>query len=416
MRLPRVRFTVRTLLLTVALVAMNCGAARQLLRMTVDAETFREYILAGLLPLANVAVISGARSMARWFRSCTRGPATDSPASPSGITFFSSHLLSLGVLLTLLMPDRVEDRLMPILETLENREVAIFRAVDEPVGVLLGWSNLVVLISGPLLVLTGIGHVLAARCAATRSRPRFLTLACLVSVGFALVALAICVQPRPFGEERTISLDFQVIDSVSGEPIHSAFLRLTDLFSKDVGSLARSAFTDAEGRGRVTSGFIVRGERNVFQSLGGFSPWGRWLEVSAADHATRHIPLVDVLGPFVLPAGTGFHKVALVRGEMPEGSFRDLAGTYYYREPGVHGGPTIKIERDGRFACYYSGRAPFQEYGYLKRDGVEIEPVPIPHPRPGCHPVRERQAPHDGMGKPSFSLHLDRILSEPILP
>ena len=69
---------------------------------------------------------------------------------------------------------------------------------------------------------------------------------CLVSLGFAGVALAIAVTPQPFVDEQEVELDFQVVDKDSGQPIGAAFLRMTDPFNSN--AIPPRALTGADGR------------------------------------------------------------------------------------------------------------------------------------------------------------------------
>ena len=103
---------------------------------------------------------------------------------------------------------------------------------------------------------------------------------------------------------------------------------MTDPFSRDDKSITPRAFTDADGRARLTEHFAVSGQSNAFQRFGSFSPWGRWLEVSAADHRTRRISLTEVLGAFDDPTRTEACKVLLSRGQTHDNSFDDVAGVY----------------------------------------------------------------------------------------
>jgi hypothetical protein len=209
---------------------------------------------------------------------------------------------------------------------------------------------------------------------------------CLVSLGFASAALAIGLTPQPLEDEQEIDLDFQVVDRATGRPIAGAFLCMTDPFFPDPTSTPPRALTDTDGRARLPGRFIVRGERNAFVTQGVFSPWGRWLEISAANHRTRRFPLTEVLGPFADPAGPGLGKVALDTDETPENSFRELAGIF--TDGGGFGGRWFKIEPDGRFAyCSWGCTYEYREYGYLKRHSREIELVPIPHPGEETYPT-----------------------------
>ena len=136
----------------------------------------------------------------------------------------------------------------------------------------------------------------------------------------------------------------------------------------------------------MTSEFDARGQRNAFQTMGVFSPWGRWLEVSASGYQTVCAPLPEVLGPHVDLGHPGLGKVALVRGKTPEYPFREIAGIYSV-QLGM-GGSAFVIEPDGRFAWSASGCTSHdQAYGRLKIHHGEIELVPIRHPGEETHPL-----------------------------
>ena len=102
------------------------------------------------------------------------------------------------------------------------------------------------MLSGPALILACIGGVFAQRAAATLTGQRFRILTAMVSFGFACVALAIWVTPRPFAEDQDVDLDFRIVDNNSGEPIAAAYVRLTDPF--DHLSKPPNALTRADGR------------------------------------------------------------------------------------------------------------------------------------------------------------------------
>ena len=161
---------------------------------------------------------------------------------------------------------------------------------------------------------------------------------------------------------------------------------MTDVFPREDGSITPRAFTDADGHARLRGRFIVRGEGNAFMTMGDFSPWGRWLEVSAVGHRTRRIALPAVFGDIADPAHHGLGKVALERGGTPENSFQDLAGIY--SAGGGFGGRRLEVEPDGRFAwCEYGCTYVIYEYGYLHRRGTEIELDPVARPGREIHPL-----------------------------
>jgi hypothetical protein len=341
--------------------------------------------------LVNAALIGTWLVAARRLRSLHHGRTASPPLSWSRTTYFSLNFLVLGGLVSLFMPDMVRI-IQDVLEAATQCAAEGWGAVFGEPGGTVPWLIvesfiLGVFISGPPLLLSWIGQALARRCAATLPWHRSRAMACLVSLGFASTDLAIALTPQPFEDELAIDLKFQVVDNVSGRAIPAAFVCLTDPFSYDPTSSPPRALTDDEGRARLTARFAASGHRNAFRIMGIFSPWGRWLEVSAANHRARRIPLTEVLGPFADPAAPGLGKVALDRGETPENLFRDLTGTF--SRGGGFGGCWFKIEPDGRFAWCAWGCTPpdFREYGYLKRHDGEIELVPIPHPGEEINPA-----------------------------
>ena len=398
MRLPRVQFKVGTLLFAVAVIAANCWAFLLFDKVHVSSMTaggsYRVLPLGvGVLPLINVGFIGTWFAVVRWIRSMHYG-RTESPRSSfsSGITYFSLHFLVLGALASYFLPDLID--LTPgsyssqegIFETVTEYAADGWNPIFGAPGGTAGWIlfeglMLGFFISGPPLLFSWIVHKLATRCVATLPRWRFRVLAALVAVGFLSADLAICLTPRRFEDETELALDFQVIDEASNQPIATAFVCIIDPFERDETSIPPRDFTDAAGRARLTGRFLVKGDRNAFQTLGAFSPWGRWLEVSSADHQTRRIPLTEILGDSVDSNQMAIHQVALPRGQTPEGTFHELAG-YYLAGGNGFGGRWFKIEPDGRFAwCVWGCMPPdSQEYGRVKRHGDEIELVLIPHP------------------------------------
>jgi hypothetical protein len=229
------------------------------------------------------------------------------------------------------------------------------------------------------LLLSWIGQIVASRYSAKVSRRRFRILTGLVSLGFAGTALAVCVAPQQFWEETNIALGVQILDETSGRPLAQAFVRMTDPFDDEVAPLP-SAFTDRNGRVRLTSRFVSYGERNAFWTMGEFSPWGRWLEVRSPGYGVRRLSLTEVFGPFADLTRPGLGKISLARGEATE-PFRDLAGRYIGESNGT-GGRWMKIESDGRFALCNSMcvSSESQEYGYLERTngGIKLALFPCP--------------------------------------
>jgi hypothetical protein len=381
------------LLFIVAVVAANCWAIRDFAQWDMSTAIggpngYWYRILHpgfGVIPLIDVALIGASLGAARWLRSILGRPAANPRPSPPGLTYFSLNFLVLGGLACYrFMPEGILGA-RAVLEFLTDHAARGWSAVFGEPGSTIPWvvvqaAMLGLLVSGPPLLLAWIGHRLARRCAAALPRWRFRAMVGLVSLDFAVAALAICLVPWPFEDEREIGLDFQVIDEPSGRPIPGAFVALTDPFSFDENAAPPRAFADAAGRARLTTLFAVRGERSTFRIMGTFSPWGRWLEVSAEGHRTRRIALTEVLGAEADPTSPPSGTVALARGETPEGSFRDLAGAFMVGGNGF-GGSAFTIEPDGRFAWNDWGCThDTKEYGFLRRRGVEIEPVPVPHP------------------------------------
>ncbi len=398
MRPPRVRFTMGTLLFSVAVAAANLWAFRRLTETEVSVGGSISYRVlpagVGVIPLVDAALIGIWLCVSRWLRSVRQGHVAN-PRSSSSLSaaYFRLQLLMLGGLAYLFMPDAVgtiRELLECATEITAEGWAVCFGDPGETVPWLIAESSLLgVLVSGPPLVLSWIGQRLAKRCAAALPRPRFLALTGLVSLGFASAGLAIAVAPQPFEDEQEIAIDFQVVDRVSNRPIAAAFLCMTDPFSYDPDSSSRRAFTEADGRVQLTGRFVASGERNAFQMMGTFSPWGRWLEVSAAGHRTVRIPLTEVLGPVADPARPCVGRVVLDRGPTPENAFGDLAGTYC--QGGGFGGSWFKIEPDGRFAwAAYDCTSTCQEYGTIRRRGELIELTPIPHPGEEIHPLMTR--------------------------
>jgi hypothetical protein len=390
MHMPRIQFKLGTLLFAVAVLAVNWWAFRCFYESRVMWSTPHIHRIlppgVGILPLVNVVLIGTLVFAVRLVRSLATGGAARPGRFPSGVAYFSLHFLILGCVVTLYQPIESRDYELISFERITEYAAegwdAVFGEPRETVPwIILQSSILCFLISGPPLALSWIGHILAKRAAATLPRRRFQAMTCLVSLGFAGAGLAICVTPQPFEEEREIELDFLIVDEDSGRPVASAFVSMSDPFSRDPEPKPSSAFTDGDGHARLTGRFVASGERNAFQIMGVFSPWGRWLEVSAADRRTRRIPLTDVLGQFADPAHPSPVKVTLARGEATDDAFHDIAGVYATHSSGFHGSGFV-IEKDGRFAWSEWGCVPpdSHECGYLKRHGHELELVLIPHP------------------------------------
>lgn len=397
MRRNCVRFTVGKLLFAVGVVAVNLGALRLLGKMVEDVHGTNPLsilprgFIVGFLPLLNVSLIGTMLVAAKQLRRFRRRHVAAPRPSTAGGTFFSLQLLVLAGFASVFMPDAIGNYL-EWLDPVRDYAEAGWSACFEMYGDAFPWVVLESLIlgvflSGPLLFLAWLGRWLARRSAGTLPRGRFLALTGLVSLGFAGVDLAIGVTPQMFAEEMEVPLDFRVIDEESGQPLAAAFLCLTDPFLTDPTASPPRALTDRDGRARLSDRFEADGAWNMFWTLGVYSPWGRWLEVSAANHQTVRIPLSEVLGPIADLDQPARGTVSLSRGKTPEDSYRDLAGTYTTASTGFSGN-RFEIKPDGRFtwsawSCMYD----MQEYGYLKRRGDEIELVPTPHPGTEVHPL-----------------------------
>jgi hypothetical protein len=392
MEVPHVQISLRNVLFFVAIVALNCAAYRTLYRMVENVSNAGPLwhvtgnVVIGALPLFNVGFIGTVVYVARGIRSRRRGSGGNPRFGPTGITFFSLHFLALGFVITALMPDLIE----VCVETLAPANEFDWKAVVDRYptafsGFFIKCASLAALISGLPFVLSWIGHRLARRCAATVSPFRFGLMTCLVSLGFASVAVAIWLRPRPFAEERDVDLLFQVVDKDSGRPIGAAVLRMTDPF--DQTSTPMKTIADADGRAQLAGRFQAVGERIAWRTFGSFSSWGRWLEISAPEYQTVQIPLTEVLGPDVSLENPGARKVRLIRGKTPGNLFRDLAGHY---STSIHVvGIDFQIEQDGRFIFTVSGCMPpaDREFGYLKRNNREIELVPALRAGQALHPL-----------------------------
>jgi hypothetical protein len=310
------------------------------------------------------------------------------------VTYFSLQFLLLGVLVYLFVPDSIS-HYMALLGGAQERALKGWDEVIAPVAPHVDrefFEHAVVglLISGPPLLFAGMGHALAQRCARALSRRRFRALACGVSLGFASLALTLCLTPWPFCEEVPVDLEFHVVDAVSHRPIAGAFVRLTDAFSDLPDQVAPRALTDRDGRARLSGRFEARGRRSAFRTTATVSPWGRWLEVSAVRHCTRVVPLTALLSSSADAVQPGVSTIALAQGVTPERAFRRIAGLY--RASGPYSGHAFEIEPDGRFA-YEAWGCTFrsEDYGYVRFHDGEIEFVAIPqHAREINRPVSAR--------------------------
>ncbi len=404
MRLPCIRFTMGALLVLVAVAGLNCWAVPHF-NMTpvhiMGPAWHRVMPLGiGVLPLVNVVVIGALVLAIRRGRSVRRGVATaEGPSLLAGATFFGLNIVLLGSLVVSLPELNHPGFSWPIVDAVRDRAVRCWAAVAGPPGDSIAWivfdcALLGVVVSGPPLLVSWLGGLLARRYAATVPRGRFLATAGLVELGFVAAGLSILLTPSPFAGALEVPLEVRVVDEETGKPVRGAFVAVANDFDlvsdliaygvfdiEDAEGAPPRAFTDADGRARLTEKLVGVGERNAFQTHAAVSPWGRWLAISAEGYRTRRIALPEVLGADVDPDRPVAGAVKLARGEEDVGPFRDSEGVYY-EDGGGFGGALFVITRDGRFAWRAWGCVPpdEREYGYARHRGDEIELVPIPHP------------------------------------
>jgi hypothetical protein len=385
MRLPRVRFTVGKLAFAVVVIAANCGVLRLLydrVETIVGNPPPADRAFAGSLVVLNVALLGTLILGAGRLRSfCCHGPRVARPIL-AGATFLQLHFLALLTIATIYRPDALDGYLQKLAPSL-NDDFACglrFQMHAHAHTFLALWCPILgLVISGPQLLLSWAGSIFANRSAATLTRRRFRVLTGLVSLAFACVALAIAVGPRPFVDEQEVALVFEVVDKESGRPIRAAFLRIPDAFNST--SLPPRALTGSDGRARVTCRFEVNGVRSAFQRIGTYSAWGRWLEIDATGYQRLRTSLPEVLGDSLDPDRPLVATVALARGNTRDNSFRKIAGTYVLAALPEWRISPFEILPDGRFTSRVHGRCLMPcEYGYLKLNRGELEPIPIPHP------------------------------------
>jgi hypothetical protein len=391
MRRPRIRFTLGTILFAVALMAANCWYLRPPTDSGDDAlmweyDNFLRYswISRGIPPLVNAVVIGLWLYGTRRFRAWLHGGSTGDQSPPAAFTFFGLHLLAIGLFAYWLLPESTAFAENLLDSSWYHVKESWDRTFGDPGGTivirLLMYTLFGILVSGPPLLLAWVGKLLATRYAKRVSHGRFRLMTGLVSLNFCGVAVALCVMPRPFEEDTDVTLDVQILDENSGLPLPRAFVRISNPFGKiaEPDLPSPSAFTGPDGHVRLTENVTAQGERNALWTMGQFSPWGRWLEISAPGYRTRRIPLPDVLGPVADSVHPKPGKVVLAQGKTPPDSCRDLAGFYIIGYG--FGGEWIQVEADGRFACSaYSCIYRKQEFGELARSGDIVEFRPIPH-------------------------------------
>ena len=337
----------------------------------------------GLAPLLNLAVIGLLFLVARKLGSPRRERQHNPRPYFLGFTYFCVHFVALGCFTCWMMPSVLEsysDAIRPLTNTLENCWSHFISKERNPRWWMLQECiTFGVFISGPPMLLSACGGMLAKRCAPTLPRPRFRAITLLASSGFALAALSVALTPQPFDEYyQKVEIDFQVVDEVSGEPIGTSFVLIKNAIFSWV--VPARALTGPDGRAHLSPKVRAFGQRNAFRTMGVFLTSLQWLEVFAPGHRTIRIPLTDVLGPTVDLEDPRPRRVALARGETPEDAFRDVAGVYW----------DFQIEPDGRYAYHDSGGCfgtSTEHYGYMKRFGEEFIFLPIAQPSEAIDPA-----------------------------
>ena len=402
MRLPRLRLTIGQLLFAIATVSVNCWAVRELSHYVTGTKEWPNslpapYLVVGFLPSINVTLIGGLRLIASGV-SARRAKQrwTPRPGAIGGL-FLSLQSLALCGFVIFIMPDKIDWYLEFLSRLSAPVEEYLSAVVDEdPNSTILALAlNYVCLgsaISGPLLLCTWIGRMLAARSAVNLSSARFRLMGYLVSLGFAMVILAIALTPQRFQEQQDVRLDFQVTDSDSGRPVGAAFLRITDAFLREH-CVSPRALTGSDGHAHLRSPFWVVGERNAFRILGGsFSPEFSWLEISAPHYPRKCIPLSDVMGTDVDLDRLRHFRVAIKKRKKREILFQDIAGEYRSRSTGL-GTCTLILQPDGRFTwsrvnlSHGSSYKPLAEWGHTRRSKGELMFLPIKNPRRETDPL-----------------------------
>ena len=254
MRLTRPQISLKSLLAAVAIVAINCAAYRYLLGeqsrdgLGVLFAILPEEFVLGVIPLLEVALIGTLLCVFTRLRAFRHARQVGPRSRPAGITFFSLHFLAIGCVAALFMAEAIE-----IEQPAEVIPHAWLRTLGEWArsfpDVMLDCVILVVWFSGPPLLLSWIGGLLTNHCAATMTARRFRALAGMVSFGFASIALAIWVTPRPFVDEQDVDLDLRIVDNGSSRAIAGASVRLINPFHRF--SIPPSALTDSEGRAQL---------------------------------------------------------------------------------------------------------------------------------------------------------------------
>ncbi len=239
MRLPQIRFSVGTLLFCVAVVAANCWGFRHWTEeapFVCGRPSYRPLpVSVGALPLLDAASIGLWCFATKWLRSRRHARSEYDPSPWPGAIYFSLHFLLLGFVISSWSPGAAEEA-AGLLDDVTGCAAIAWEAVLSEPGEGMSWcildsSILGVLVSGPPLILSWVGGVLAMRCAAKMSRLRFRVMTCLISLGFASAGLAIALAPQEFYEEQDVGFQVEVIDRASGRPIEGAVICVTDPFA-----------------------------------------------------------------------------------------------------------------------------------------------------------------------------------------
>jgi hypothetical protein len=395
MRQLRVRFSLGTLPCVVAVVAANFAVVRPFLEPSYgNAATEGSIILVGFLPLINAALIGSLRFGARKLRPLFGGPARSAQIAPAAFTYFNLHFLALGGLVALLLPDELDNTLTTVGRYLTGTPDGTFGSPLPDWGIyadiLFDVLFVGVLISAPPLICSWISATLARRYAAGVSSSRFRAMACLVSFGFAAVALSTAITPRPFEGDVDVTTEFQVVDRDSGRPIVGALVSATDAFAWREQPALSLATTDSDGRALLTDRLPGHGQSNAFGVTGMFSAWGQWLIVSAPGCQTARIPMPEVLGRLGVVGHSAFRRIVVSKGSTSPAPFCNIGGIYS-RSWGM-GGSGFDLLLDGRFSWTTGGcRPPYPgEYGTYQVVGRKIVFTAVPHAGEETHPFMSR--------------------------
>jgi hypothetical protein len=341
----------------------------------------------GAIPLADVALIGVLRLALRRLRARREDGAAETATKVPAGTFLCLHFLALTAFAALIIPDTIERRVLGTSRTAPRvNDMGFVARLFTIEALIVG-----LVVSGPPLLLSWVGSRVANRWMTRMSRRRFLAMTGLVSLGFFFAGLSLCAVPQRFNEVQLLTLTARVVDENSGRPIAGAVVRLTDQFPIVYEARSSQALTEPAGRAHVTGVFEVVGRFNAFRDWGVMVPWGRWLDVSAADHRGRRLALTEILGSRADAHLPDLGTVALALGEPPAKQFGDLAGSYNKNGDGSQR-CWLNIEPDGRLTwgeltydvdpVTRKATVPKQrrEYGFLNRHDRTIEFVVVPHP------------------------------------